>query len=101
MDREGIIREYQNMLLRKYRAQEPDFDVWLDALARGSSSVQTGFKYEEEVVRGRKRENMHGESCECCREYFSEDVEGRNRTSRHRREFPRPPTPPGFWKMDF
>ncbi|KAL7418522.1 hypothetical protein Q5752_006980 [Cryptotrichosporon argae] len=84
-----------------------------------------------EVRRGRaERRQMHGTDCECCRDYYeavgavprfnvaprwrdndegddgAEDhreglVDHRNRVSRHREVWQKPPTPPEFWQIGF
>lgn len=58
-----------------------------------------------EVVRGNKRQCLHGRDCEDCAKFY--DMLGERgaaaiqKASRHREEWTRQETPPGFWRSDF
>lgn len=58
-----------------------------------------------EVVRGKQRQCLHGNDCEDCAKFYAILGERGNaliqKASRHREDWRRQETPPGFWRSDF
>ncbi|PRT54159.1 DNA endonuclease ctp1 [Wickerhamiella sorbophila] len=58
-----------------------------------------------EVVRGNQRQCLHGNDCEDCAKFYALLGNGGNAliqmASRHREDWRRQETPPGFWRSEF
>lgn len=69
------------------------------------------YPYARDAVRKKsERKQLKGQSCDCCRGFWSKEEETlgkeepqkmKDAVSKHRADFPRPTTPPGFWNPVF
>lgn len=75
------------------------------------SKFEPKYAYKRDAVRKKsERMKLKGTDCDCCRNFWKhqeasmgkeEAQKLKDKVSRHRDNFPRPTTPPGFWNPVF